>query len=376
MTKVLAFCDYLQEPMGGGAEIVSAEVYRRLASSGDLSITVLSGVNGRAGYNAVAGPDVEIRQSWGLDLSRLLGAQTSVAPGLMGKALQAVRKNRPDVIHASSIHFFGSIVAAVVASVARIPLVTTCHVSGIDALPGRTRRAAAFHEKTVGRFILSRSESVIAVSQAVANHVVSLDVDADRIEIVENGVDPDRFFPGTREDSQVVITFVGRLIENKGPLMLMDAFSQLSEQSLRLRIVGTGPQHEQVLARARQDARVEVLGHRADTEAILATSDVFVRPSTTEGRSLAVLEAMAAGCAVVATSIPANAELIDPEHTGLLTPCGDAKALAARLHRLANDAGLRGRLGAAAREQALLRSWDATAAETGEVLRRAARSAP
>jgi len=200
--KVLAFCDYLQEPMGGGAEIVSAEVYRRLASSGDLSITVLSGVNGRTGGTAVAGPDVEIRQRRGLDLSRLLGAQTSVAPGLVAEAWRAVHNNRPDVIHASSIHFFGSIVAATVATIARIP--------------------------------------------------------------------------------------------------------------------------------------------------------------------------MAAGCAVVATSIPANAELINQGETGLLTPCRDVDALASALLRLADNPELRKRLGEAARERALLSSWDTTAAGTGAVLRRAA----
>lgn len=146
----------------------------------------------------------------------------------------------------------------------------------------------------------------------------------------------------------------------------------MSGDSLRLRMVGTGPQHDHVLARARQDPRVDVLGHRTDIDAILGTSDVFVRPSTTEGRSLAVLEAMAAGCAVVATSIPANAELINQGETGLLTPCRDVDALASALLRLADNPELRKRLGEAARERALLSSWDTTAAGTGAVLRRAA----
>jgi len=371
VTKVLAFCDYLQEPMGGGAEIVSAEVYRRLASN-DVSITVLSGVGAKPVPGQIAGPDVEIQRRRGLDLSKFVGAQASIAPGLVVAAWRAVRQSRPDVIHASSIHFFGSIVAAGVATLSRIPLVTTCHVSQIDALPARTRRVAALYERTLGRFILGRSVQVIAVSKAVADHVISLNVDAKRVAVVENGVDTDRFSPGERDESAVTIAFVGRLIDNKGPLVLMRAFSLLGDANARLVIVGTGPQQDEVEALAAQDSRIEVLGHSDTVPEILAGAHIFVRPSLTEGRSLAVLEAMAAGCAVVATDIAANAELITSDETGILTPAGDVESLAQSLERLIGDPALRLRLGLAGRDRVLSCSWDVTAASTGDVLRQAA----
>lgn len=291
MTKVLAFCDYLQEPMGGGAEIVSAEVYRRLASSDDFSITVLTGVTGPTRPGEPAGPDVEVRARRGLDMSRLLGAQLSIAPGIIVEAWRQVRRNRPDVIHASSVHFFGSIIAAVTAAITKIPLVTTAHLSGLDALPAKTRRIGGLYEKTVGAFILKRSSRVIAVSNAVADHVADHGAKPGTVVVVENGVDTQRFEPGPRSETNVVVTFVGRLIDNKGPLLLVDAFSHVASADARLRIVGAGPLADEVRDRAARDSRIEVLGHREDVEALLATSDIFVRPSTTEGRSLAVLEA-------------------------------------------------------------------------------------
>ena len=98
------------------------------------------------------------------------------------------------MIHASSIHFFGSlVVAAAVARATRIPLVTTAHLSGLDALPPRTRRLAALHERTLGRFILSSSSSVIAVSNSVADHIAGLGVADTDIHVVENGVDSSSF---------------------------------------------------------------------------------------------------------------------------------------------------------------------------------------
>jgi colanic acid/amylovoran biosynthesis glycosyltransferase len=358
--------------MGGGAEIVSAEVYRRLAPTHEFSITVLTGVPGATETSDPAGPDTQVLARRGVDLSRLLGAQLSVAPGVVADAVRQVRHHRPDVIHASSIHFFGSIVAAAAAQATGIPLVTTGHLAGLDALPPKTQRAAALYERTVGRYIVGRSTRLIAVAQGVADHLVSIGAPSERVRVVENGVDAKRFTPGTRSLNEPVITFVGRLIDNKGPLMLIDAFCRLDNPQVRLQIVGEGPLRDTIQARAADDPRIRVLGHRDDVHTLLGESDVFVRPSTTEGRSLAVLEAMAAGCAVVATDIPANAELVTRGIDGLLTPIEDLGALAANLELLVNDPALRTRLGAAARKTAVAASWETTASQTGDVLAEAA----
>lgn len=370
---VLAFCDYMQEPMGGGAEIVSTEIYRRLDAGTGFDVHVLSGVVG-GGSTPPSGVSVETVRA--IDLSRIIGGQLSVAPTLPWRAFRAFRRRRPDVIHASSLHFFGSLVGAAMAALTKVPLVTTCHLSGLDALPPRTRRLASLHEALVGRFILRRSQRVIAVSGAVRDHVVStLGVDADKVDVVENGVDSDRFAPSVRSDDRFVVAFVGRLIQNKGPLELVEAFRQLDDRDAELRIAGNGPLSEAVAEAAGDDPRIKLLGHRSDVPEILGDADVFVRCSTTEGRSLAILEAMAAGCAVVASDIEANAEMIDHDRNGVLVPPGDVQSLALALKRLANERDRCADLGRQARVEAESSSWGSAAAATAAVLSRAAETA-
>jgi len=374
MTRVLAFCDYFEKPMGGGAEIVSAEVYQRLAATGDFTVEVVSGVPGkpRPSSNDDFGPDVNVVRCRSLDLSSLFGVQLSLAPMLAIRAWRRIRKQRPDVIHASSIHFLGSLMAAMLATMCRIPMVTTCHLSGLEALPRRTRWPAWLHERIVGAFILRRSHQIIAVSESVGSHICSLGIDPAKVHVVENGVDVKRYKPGTPDPRYVTITYVGRLIANKGPLEVVEAFRALSGSHLRLQIVGDGPLASQVKKAAAPDTRISLLGYRRDVDQLLATSDIFVRLSTTEGRSLAVLEAMAAGCAVVLSDIAANAELVEDQRTGILVEVGDRAALQRVLGQLVVQHRRREDLAAAAHEEAEMSSWETASRLTGQFLQESA----
>jgi glycosyltransferase involved in cell wall biosynthesis len=118
--------------------------------------------------------------------------------------------------------------------------------------------------------------------------------------------------------------------------------------------------------------RVRFLGTRTDIPQLLAESAIVVRPSLTEGRSLAILEAMATGACVVASDITPNRELIDDGVTGVLTPVGRPDLLAQALRRLVADESRRSAIGNAAREAALRSSWDSTASKTAAVLLEAA----
>jgi glycosyltransferase involved in cell wall biosynthesis len=91
------------------------------------------------------------------------------------------------------------------------------------------------------------------------------------------------------------------------------------------------------------------LGHRSDVPELLRACDVFALPSLYEGSSLATLEAMAAGCAVVSSAIPGTDELISDGQSGLLVPPNDPVALAGALRRVLGDAELRAELGRQAR---------------------------
>jgi len=378
--SVLGFCDYFAEPLVGGSERVTAEVFGRIGAEHATSVTIVTGVGGfKVKAANVAG--VEVVASSGLDLSKLVGAQLLVSPMLPFVAVRAFRRVRPDVIHGSSIHFFGTVVAALLATVTRTPLVVTCHLSSVDALPARARLLTRLYERTVGRLVLARARSVIAVSDAVRDHLVKSGVALSKLTVIDNGVDSQRFAPTPtrsphfREPSGEVanVAVVGRLISNKGTIEVAGSLQHVRSQ-VRLSFAGTGPLDDTLRDIARSDRRIVVLGHR-DPEgvaAILADADIFVRYSTTEGRSLAVLEAMSAGCAVIVSDIAANADLIEDERTGLVVALGDIEALAVAIDRLAGDEALRIRLGIAARAEAERFGWDDVAASTRKVIAHAA----
>lgn len=365
LTVVVA-CDYFSRPLRGGAERVTAEVFGRIAASG-AEIVVVSGV-GNPYVRPSVHETVEVVASTAIDLSRLLRLQFALAPLLPIRLFRLVRRRRPDVIHASSIHFFGSMAAAAVSLVTRTPLVTTCHVGSIEGLGRFGRIVTKAFEATIGRLILARSAHVIAVSASVADHVIRLGKDAAAVTVVPNGVDIDRFSPGERT-SGVSIAVVGRLISNKGTLETARAIEQAKGEFVAI-FAGDGPELADLSSIADADPRIRVAGHRDDVEEILGRADIFVRYSTTEGRSLAVLEAMAAGCAVVVSDIDANCELVEDEVTGVVVPLGDLGALTGAIERLVSDADLRIRMGEAARNEVLGQSWETAAAETREVLRR------
>jgi glycosyltransferase involved in cell wall biosynthesis len=105
----------------------------------------------------------------------------------------------------------------------------------------------------------------------------------------------------------------------------------------------------------------------------MTRADIVVRPSLTEGMPLTILEAMSSRRCVLASAIPANAELVRDGETGMLHRPGDAEDLAAQLQRLIENDELRERLADAAVNTARAYTWDRTAAAHGSALLTAAR---
>ncbi len=151
------------------------------------------------------------------------------------------------------------------------------------------------------------------------------------------------------EPDTVVALFIGQLEERKDPLTAIAAATAAvaAGAPLVLLVAGAGPLADRV--RALAGPAVRVLGHRDDPQTLFAASDLLVMPSLREGQSIAVLEAMRDGLAVVVSDGAGNPELI--ADAGVVVPAGDAQALAAVLVRLAADSGERRELGAAARRR-------------------------
>ncbi len=371
--RILGFCDHFTEAPGGGAEIVASHVYRFLRSRG-AEVEVVSVVPEFETHRTTV-DGIPTQVIAGRDLSRIVNAQVTLSRRAGSVGRTAVTEFRPDVLHASSIHFRSSLAAARIGRSMKLPLVTTAHVGSVHALSPITRVATALYEQTIGRFILRASDRVIAVSEDVANHVTSRGARSDRTTVIHNGVDHERFHPQPGPDDRVNILFLGRLINNKGPMEALQAFGRLEPSAARLAFAGDGPMRsrlERVAARLGVADTVTFLGRVGDVPDLLAASNVLIRPSHTEGQSLAILEAMASEVCVIASDIPANAALVEHGVTGLLAQVGNTSDLTKQLARAVTDRPLRQRLAAAGHEQSLAYSWEKCAAETGAVLAEAA----
>jgi glycosyltransferase involved in cell wall biosynthesis len=193
----------------------------------------------------------------------------------------------------------------------------------------------------------------------------SLDLPSSSILVVQNGVRPPE---GQRSplrselrigEDEILAVAVGNLYEVKGHAVLIQALGRLQrarpDHAWRCAIAGRGDEEENLRALAGRESltdRVHFLGYRSDVADILAAADLFVMPSYSEGLPLALLEAMFAGRAVVASDVGGIPELIRDREEGLLVPPGDAESLGRALEELFCDSDLRHSLGMAARQRA------------------------
>jgi glycosyltransferase involved in cell wall biosynthesis len=181
-----------------------------------------------------------------------------------------------------------------------------------------------------------------------------------RVTTIPNGIDVERFAVpldtsslhrelGIREGA-LVIGSIGRLMEQKGMEYLLQAFARLSRRGsdMKLVIVGEGElrQDLECLARHLQVSdRVVFTGIRNDIPHLMRLFDVFVLPSLWEGQPITIVEAMAAGRAIVATDVGGNAEILHHGEFGVLVSPRDENALADAIDALLSDAARAGGLG-------------------------------
>lgn len=147
-----------------------------------------------------------------------------------------------------------------------------------------------------------------------------------------------------------VALYLGELEQRKRPLDAVAAVEATANQGVPvvLLVAGEGPMADEL--DAHEGNVVRVLGFQPDPTYLFAAADIFLMPSEREGLALALIEAMAHGLAIVASTGPGNPDAI--EDAGVLYPVGDIDTLSANLRRLALDPGERLRLGEAARARA------------------------
>lgn len=219
------------------------------------------------------------------------------------------------------------------------------------------------------RLLSGLTDRAIAVSGSTRDFLVDeRHVPAARVRLIWNGAPLDEFSSppaGAREavrsqwglaDDALAIGTIGRLSEQKGQRDLLAAAARVVRTNGRARFVlvgdgGLRPELEAQAAALGLGGRVLFAGHRTDVPSVLAALDVVCISSTYEGTPLALFEAMAAGRAIVSTAVDGCREVLEHGRTALLAPPRDPEALAEGLLRVLDDAALRARLAAAAREE-------------------------
>ena len=234
-------------------------------------------------------------------------------------------------------------------------------VAGQRSLTPMTGPVATVAQRLTRPFI----HRTVAVSSAVRERLIRDEgVAPETIQVIDNGVDTDVFHPGDATAARrhlglagdgLLIGAVSRLTEVKGIPHLLEAVAALRDtRPVRLVIVGDGPERERLEMKTQElgltDA-VDYLGVRRDLPEIFPAFDVFCLPSIREGSPQVLLEAMASGCAVVATTAGGIPEVVEDGESGRVVAPGSTAALTAALGRVVAEQELRARLAVAARRR-------------------------
>ena len=267
-----------------------------------------------------------------------------------------VRDLGPEVIHAHDAH------AVAVASLAR-------SLDGARATPPVVAsRRVDFHIRgnPLSRWKYRRVERFICASEAIRDMLIGDGVPPGRTTVVHEGIDIDRIERAPALDLHrefhlppgcPIAGNVAALVPHKGQRHLIDAAAQLVREipAARVLIVGAGELEGALARQIRRlglDGSVILTGFRSDVPSLLKGLDLFVMSSVTEGLGTSVLDAMAAGLAVVGTRAGGIPESVVDGRTGLLTPPGDAPALARAIADLLRDVPRRRAFGAEGRRRA------------------------
>jgi glycosyltransferase involved in cell wall biosynthesis len=347
--KSLRIAMMLDSDGQGGAEVMIFRLSEELRRRGHTVIPVLprNGVGWLGGLFRGAGTTPET--FW---------LKRPIDPSAVGRLKEVFGRQRIDVVH--SHEFTMGVYGAAAAKRLRIPHVLTLH--------GSTTMNNALRRRIAVRWAMRQSTHTVAVSKATQQQFVNeLSVPASALTVILNGVpvtsgnaDRVRREFGCGKDD-IVILAVGNLDARKNHRMLLEALVRLRGEGLaapwKVIIAGGrgGDQHSHLLGYVQShhlEDRVHIVTGRDDIADLQAITDIFVMPSLWEGLPMALLEAMVAGKAILASRTAGIPEAIVDGREGMLVPPGDLDAFAGALRTLLTDSSRRHSLAAAAKERA------------------------
>jgi glycosyltransferase involved in cell wall biosynthesis len=347
----------VREPDLGGSERQLTEIARTLDRRHfAVHVGCFRGEGLRAGELRAAGVPITV-----FPVRSLLHPSTFAVARELGRYL---RRNEIRLVHAFDTP--SNLFAVPVARAFGTPVVLASQRAYRDLTPGIHRNLLRLTDQI--------ADGIVVNCEAMRRHLIEDErVPRSRIQICPNGVDTKIFFARERGPrAHQVIGLVSALRPEKGIGTLLRAVALVRGRldGVRLSIVGDGPERGQLETLAAELGLGEACRFDPAKDCVaerLEDVDIFVLPSLSEALSNSLMEAMACGCAVVASRTGGNIELVAPDQTGLLFEPGNAADLAVQISRLIEEPALRTTLAANAakrirEEYSLERATDRMAA--------------
>lgn len=248
-----------------------------------------------------------------------------------------LKQQKPNKILASWA-FPDAVAAAKIAKQLRASFFLKVHGSDINmhaTFPARAKQIVT---------MANQANGILSVSQDLANKMIAIGVNPEKIRVIYNGVNLAKFTINNAPVEQENIVFVGNLKHDKGVMELLEAFAEVNidQPNLRLIYVGSGVMLNALKARVKSlklENNVEFMGVKQHDElpSIMSQATLVALPSYNEGVPNVLLEAMACGVPVVATPVGGIPEVVN-QHTGVLSTDLSAQSVAVALrHALSND---------------------------------------
>lgn len=291
-------------------------------------------------------------------------------------------RHRYDMVHIYNPASWFSLVPIPIARILGKPVIVEMTLRGSDDPLKLSRRSGSsqrqvFPHRPLKYTLFLMAQAYVSKSDGLTQVYLQAGLPAEKLVQIPSGVDVERFKPANESEKQAlreklglpvhatIILFLGGMEARKGAHRLLEAYREVAAQHPRAHLALVGPA-ERFEAGYRQKLEEDIhqwkLEHRLTfrpqlvehPEEYLRAADIFALPTSREGFSMAILEAMACGLPVVASDIPeiAGCQVNDGVH-GLLVPYEDSSALGEALSRLLIDSHLRKRLGEAGRARVL-----------------------
>ena len=282
------------------------------------------------------------------------GPKPIAALGFSLCALLVLQRFKPDVVHAHEL-LSPATTAVMAKQILRTPVVAKVLRGGVlGDIAKLKNRAFGLHRISA----LKRNiDAFIVISQEIDRELSGIGVSPEKRIFIPNGVDLARFAPLPLDQKTtqrkllnlpdgLLVVFSGRLDPEKRVEILIELWPTILERhpEASLLILGTGS--DETKLRKLAGANVIFGGNVEDVGPYLASSDIFVLPSSTEGLSNSLLEAMACGLPVIATSVGGATDLISSDQNGILIPPENKLALKNALYLLLSDPEKRAKFGA------------------------------